>query len=112
MMFTAVKIVVSAAVIGGINGIAQTHPRIGGWIAALPMISFLSVIWLAADGAAPSDISAFIGRVLVGQVPTAVMLAILLGAMSYGLSLSLAIACAGIAWAVFSMMAKYTGLLG
>lgn len=112
MMFTVVKIIVSAAAIGGINAVAQVHPRIGGWIAALPLISFLSVIWLAVDGAPATDISAFIGRVLVGQIPTAIVLAILLAALSHGLSLPLAMACAGVVWAAFSLAAKCLGLFG
>jgi hypothetical protein len=112
MMFTIVKIAVSAAAIGGINFVAQAHPRVGGWIAALPLISFLSVVWLAVDGASTTDISAFVGRVLMGQIPTAVLLAILLVALSHGLSLPLAMACAGVAWAAFSLAAKYLGLFG
>jgi len=98
--------------IGSISVVSRTHPRLGGWLAAFPLISFLSVIWLAADSASTSDLSAFIGRVLVGQNLKAILLAILFTALSHGLSLPLVILCAGVAWAVLSITATYLGLFG
>lgn len=112
MMFTLVKVVVSALAIGAINLVSQSYPRLGGWIAALPIVSFLSVLWLAADGLPTPHITAFISQVLIGQIPTAILLAILLVSLSQGLSLPLAMACAAAAWAVFSLVAKYLGLFG
>lgn len=75
-----IKAVVSAAVILGINQLAQKSPLIGGKIAALPFISLLSVLWLLLDHRNSQEISSFLQGVLWGLLPTAAFLgATLLG---------------------------------
>ena len=44
------KVLISGLVIGAINLIAQRSPGFAGWLAAFPMITFLSITWLWADG--------------------------------------------------------------
>ena len=111
-MFTFVKVVVSALAIGGINLVARRNPQLGGWMAALPLVSFLSVIWLAVDGVPRADIAVFVGRVLMGLIPTAALLGILALALWQGMSVPAAMACALGAGVVFSLTARRMGLLG
>jgi hypothetical protein len=111
-MFTVVKVVVSALVIGGINVLARRNPQLGGWVAALPLVSFLSVAWLAVDGVPHADIRVFVGRVLLGLVPTAALLGILALCLGRGLSVPVALGCAMGAGLVFSLGARSLGLLG
>lgn len=56
-MFTIVKIIVSAAIIGIITEISRRSPSYGGLIAALPIVSMLSMVWLYIQG--EGDIKSF-----------------------------------------------------
>jgi Na+/H+ antiporter NhaC len=111
-MLMVFKIAASAAVIGGINLLARHNPQLGGWIAALPLISILSMIWLGVDGAPPAEIRAFTVTVLWGLVPTATVLGIIAVAMGQGLSLPLALGCGAVAWGFYTLAARHFGLLG
>lgn len=46
-MFLIIKIAVSAVLIGIITEIARRSPEAGGIIAALPLVSLLSLCWLS-----------------------------------------------------------------
>jgi hypothetical protein len=74
-MSLLLKIVVSGCIVGGVNLIAAVNPRMAGWLAALPLVSILSIAWLAGGGAPPEDLVAFVTRVLYRLVPTAAFLA-------------------------------------
>jgi amino acid transporter len=45
-MYILVKVLVSAFVIGIVTEIARRFPSYGGIVAALPLVSLLSLIWL------------------------------------------------------------------
>lgn len=49
-MFTVIKIVVSAIIIWIITEVSRRFPAQGGVIAAMPIISILSIVWLHAQG--------------------------------------------------------------
>lgn len=105
------KVAVSALVIAGINVLARDHPQWGGWVASLPIVSLLSIIWLASDGASTLDLNMFVTRVLFGLVPTACLLAIVAAVLAQGYSVSAALGCAALAWAVMTVIARATGIL-
>ncbi|WP_257348422.1 DUF3147 family protein [Pseudalkalibacillus decolorationis] len=77
-MFTLIKVVVSALLIGFITWLARLFPTYGGYIAALPLVSLLSLVWLYVQGETHNELSQFITSVLLGFPATALMLFIVL----------------------------------
>ncbi|ASB91143.1 DUF3147 family protein [Bacillus sonorensis] len=75
-MFLIIKIAVSAVLIGIITEIARRSPEAGGIIAALPLVSLLSLCWLSLQGESPQHISQFAAGVLWGFPATAVLILI------------------------------------
>ncbi len=106
------KIAASAVVVAGINGVARVNPQLGGWIAALPVVSLLSILWLLSDGGTAADVGAFVSRVLLGLMPTAALLGIIAAVLAQGFSVTMALGCAGLAWALLTLAACRLGLLG
>ncbi|CAH0277829.1 hypothetical protein SRABI96_03886 [Peribacillus sp. Bi96] len=71
-MFTIVKIIVSAIIIGVITEISRRYPNQGGIIAALPIVSVLSILWLYIQGEQMETLSEFALSVLWG-IPATVL---------------------------------------
>lgn len=68
-MFTIIKIIVSAAIIGIITEISRRSPSYGGIIAALPIVSMLSMVWLYIQGETKETLSHFAFSVASGLPP-------------------------------------------
>jgi hypothetical protein len=60
----AVKAVVSGLFIVGINAIAQRNASLAGWVASLPLVTVLSIGWLAFDQRGDAEIAKFLAGVL------------------------------------------------
>jgi uncharacterized membrane protein (GlpM family) len=112
MVLVLIKVLVSAVVVLGVNIAAQRNPLIGGWIAALPIISFLSALWLVMDGKQEGDIARFLTGVLFGLIPTGVLLGTLIVALRRGWPLPWAALGGLLIWVVISWVVRKTGLLG
>jgi hypothetical protein len=110
-MFWLMKVLVSAILIGGINLLAKVNPQFGGWISALPIISLMSVVWLAAGGATQAELNTFLGRVILGLLPTAGLLWVISICLARGLALQTALGCAALVWVLFTVVARKLGLL-
>ncbi len=110
-MFTLVKIVVSAVVIGIVTLIAGRDPKLGGWIAALPLTTVLSVIWLTFDGQSGVDLGRFVVGVLWGLIPTTAMLLAVAYCLKRGLPAIPALGLGMIAWIAISLIAQRFGLI-
>ena len=76
MMYTIVKILVSAIIIGLVTEFARRFPTYGGIIAALPLVSLLSILWLSIQGEQTETLHKFIVGVLMGLPATIVLLII------------------------------------
>jgi hypothetical protein len=76
-MFTIFKIIISAVIIGVITEVSQRYPQQGGIIAALPIVSLLSIIWLYAQGEQIDKIGKFAIGVVWGLPGTVIMLLII-----------------------------------
>jgi len=111
-MLTFSKIGVSVLVLVVINGVAQSNPPLAGWIAATPVVSMLSVGWLAIDQKNSEQIADFLFGVLIGLIPTALYLAIFAAGLRRGLPISLAFGCGVLIWGVLTFAAQRAGLLG
>lgn len=91
-MFVVMKIIASAIVIGVVTEIARRFPSYGGVLAALPLVSLLSIIWLYVQGEQSATLSKFALGVLWGFPATAILLIIVYIALQNSLHLFLSIA--------------------
>ena len=111
-MLTALKIIVSGVAIGGINLLAHERPQLAGWIAALPLVTFLSVVWLMVDQKDNREIAIFIKGVLYGLLPLAAILWAMIALLERGVPPSVAIGAGVALWALFTFAAARLGFLG
>ena len=100
-MFVVMKIIASAIVIGVVTEIARRFPAYGGVLAALPLVSLLSIIWLYVQGEQSATLSKFALGVLWGFPATAVLLIIVYIALQNSIHLFLSIALGGCGWLLF-----------
>lgn len=100
-MYTVIKILSSAVIIGVVTEIARRFPLYGGIIAALPLISLLSIIWLTVQGQNNEQTLQFTWGVLIGLPATIVLLGAVYIALKNHLHLGLAILIGLICWGMF-----------
>ena len=104
------KVIISGLVIGGINLIAQRSPGLAGWLAAFPMITFLSITWLWADGGDNAALGDLVTGVLWGLIPTGVLLIVLRLCLDRGLHVFAGMVVATLVWLGFTVAARQLGL--
>ncbi len=100
MMYTLVKIISSAAIIAIVTEVARRFPTYGGVIAALPLVSILSIIWLTVQSEPNEHIQRFTVGVIVGLPATMVMLFVMYMAMKSSIHIVFAIALGVASWVV------------
>ena len=69
-VFFLVKTLVSALLIAGVSELAKRLPSLGGLIAAMPLTTLLTLIWLYTDTGDYDLARAFTKSVLFAIVPT------------------------------------------
>jgi len=67
-IFFIIKIIVSACIIATVSEIAKKFPSVGGLIAAMPITTLLSIIWIYYENKDLSLISNFLQSVVIGTV--------------------------------------------
>ena len=65
-----IKTLTSAVIIGLVSEIARRSPTYGGVIAALPLVSLISLIWLVRQGQSKMELMLFVKSVLYGLPAT------------------------------------------
>ena len=70
MLFLITKIIVTAALIVLISEIAKVNDKLGGLIAAMPIMTLLVILWMYYDGNSNEKISSHITYTLFYIVPT------------------------------------------
>lgn len=111
-MQTLLRMVVAGVVVGVVTLVAQRQPSIGGWVAAMPTVTLLSVLLLAAGGASNRDLVRFLVGVLAGLVPTILFIATMALSLRRGLPLPAALVLGAVAWISYTGFARLTGLFG
>lgn len=110
-MYVIMKIIASAIVIGVVTEISRRFPSHGGIIAALPLVSLLSIIWLYVQGEETATLSKFALGVLWGFPATAVMLVLVYLGLQKSFHLFIAIGFGISGWLIFlfvqSQVLKY-----
>ena len=99
-MYTMIKIISSALIIGFVTELARRFPLYGGIIAALPLISLLSIIWLTVQGESNDQIRQFTWGVIIGLPATIVMLLSIYLALKNNIQLGFAIIIGILVWGV------------
>jgi len=100
-LYAIIKIFTSAIIIGVITEIARRFPTQGGLIAALPIVSLLSLIWLNVQGEQVQALSKFAYGVVLGIPGTVVMLLIIGVALQHSIHLVTSIGLGIIGWLVY-----------
>ena len=95
------KIISSAAIIACVTELARRFPLYGGIIAALPLISLLSIFWLTFQGETSRQIQTFTLGVLIGLPATIVMLLAVYIMLKNSFSFVFAIIVGILSWAFF-----------
>lgn len=103
-MFALVKVVVSAVLISVITEVAKTYPKFGGIIAALPLVSLLSLCWLYVQGEETQHLSKFVFGVLWGFPATAFLLLVTALCLRASFPFIVSIALGIGAWGMFLLM--------
>ncbi|MGN7479201.1 DUF3147 family protein [Solibacillus silvestris] len=107
MMYTIAKILVSAIIIGLVTEFARKFPTYGGIIAALPLVSMLSILWLSIQGEQADTLNKFIVGVLLGLPATVVLLIIVYIGMKNSLHLFWSILLGIGGWGIFLVVQDY-----
>jgi hypothetical protein len=71
-VFFAVKVAVSALLIAGVSELAKRLPGLGGLIAAMPLTTLLTLLWLYGETGDYAKAEAFTRSVFWGILPTLV----------------------------------------
>ncbi|NRG46887.1 DUF3147 family protein [Bacillus sp. CRN 9] len=98
------KIIASAFVIAAVTELARRFPAYGGIIAALPLVSLLSLIWLYIQGETATVLSKFALGVLWGLPGTIVLLFIVYFALKHSLHLYFSISLGIAGWLIFMFL--------
>lgn len=70
MIFLLIKIIVTAGLIVLISEIAKVNDKLGGLIAAMPIMTLLVILWMYYDGSSDEKISSHMSYTLLYIVPT------------------------------------------
>lgn len=100
-MFVVVKVLISAVIIGLVTALANRFPAYGGMIAALPLVSLLSIIWLYVEGTALNSLGQFTIGIVKGLPATIVMMLIIGVSLNYSLHLVLSLLLGIGGWVLF-----------
>ena len=104
-----IKMVVSGVFVGLISELAKRLPRVGGLVAALPVISLLTIFWLLVDQQTNPQIAHFIRGILFGLIPTTLFLLLLMLLLErnaqFGVALAISAVVLVIAWIVIRAVA-------
>ncbi|RFU60140.1 DUF3147 family protein [Bacillus sp. V59.32b] len=96
-----VKTVISALIIATVTLIAKQYPKYGGIIAALPLVSLLSLFWLYVQGEPASNLGNFLFGVLYGLPGTIILILIVAFSLKNSLPFLLSIALGVGGWIIF-----------
>ena len=70
MLFIVFKILVTATIIVAVSEIAKVNDRIGGLVAAMPLTTFLILLWMNYENVSENKIAAHINFTLLYLIAT------------------------------------------
>ncbi|MQR85174.1 DUF3147 family protein [Bacillus megaterium] len=105
-MYSIVKVLISALIISGVTEMAKRFPTYGGIVAALPIVSLLSIIWLSVQGEKKEVVSQFTLGVLYGLPGTILLLAVVYICLKNSLHLFMSLSIGVMCWVLFLGLQK------
>ena len=105
-MMVWLKLITSALIIASVTELARKFPLYGGVIAALPLISLLSIFWLTVQGESVKQIQTFTMGVILGFPATIVLLLVVYMMIKHSFPFVLSLVAGIIAWSVFLGLQK------
>jgi hypothetical protein len=97
LLYYALKIAVSAAVIVAVSEIAKRHSGIAALVAALPLTSLLAFVWLHVEGSSSAAIGELSSQVFWLVLPSLVLFLALPVLLRHGLNFWLSLGISGAA---------------
>ena len=106
MLYYALKIAISAAVIVAVSEIAKRNSGIAALVAALPLTSLLAFIWLYVEGSSPAAIGELSTQVFWLVLPSLVLFLVFSALLKLGFDFwwSLGSSCAATIVCYFVML--------
>ncbi len=86
MLYYAVKVIVSAALIVAISEIAKRSTAVGALVAALPFTSLLAIVWLHLEAAPPARIADLSSQIFWLVLPSLVLFLLFPVLLKHGLN--------------------------
>ncbi|MDQ0219720.1 DUF3147 family protein [Peribacillus cavernae] len=96
-----VKTIISSIIIAAVTLIAKQYPKYGGIIAALPLVSLLSLFWLYLQGEPTKHLGNFLFGVLYGLPGTIILILIVALSLKYSLPFLMSLLLGISGWLVF-----------
>ena len=100
------KIVVSALLIGGISVMAKSYPYLSGYLAACPVVTFMSLTLLLLGKHSQGELSKFVTGALSGALLTALTLLLILLLSRYGLPAPVTVLLGGATWLLLAFFSS------
>jgi len=94
------KVVLTVIVVSAINLLAKRYPAMGGYVAVLPIITFLSLITLSIDQQSNANVSSFLTGAISGIALTSLSLILMLLLVRSGMAVTQTVLVGIGIWAV------------
>jgi len=101
------KTIISALVIGLVTILAKYSPKYGGIVAALPLVSLLSLFWLKVQGEQTGNLSKFLFGVLYGLPGTIILILIVAVSLKHSAPFFLSIIMGIGGWGLCLVLQKF-----
>ncbi|WP_129709644.1 DUF3147 family protein [Priestia megaterium] len=105
-MYSIIKILMSALIIAGVTEMAKRFPTYGGIVAALPIVSLLSIIWLSVQEEKKEVVSQFTLGVLYGLPGTILLLAVVYICLKNSFHVFMCLSIGVVCWGLFLGLQK------
>lgn len=102
MLYYAIKLILSAAIIVAVSELAKRQPAWGGALASLPLVSILAMLWLYMDTHSPQLVAGLSLSIFWLVLPSLVLFLALPLLLRQGLAFSISFALS-----VGAMLAAY-----
>ena len=113
MLYYAVKLALSAAIIVVVSELAKRQPAWAGALASLPLVSLLAMLWLYADTRDPQRVAELSLSIFWLVLPSLVLFLALPLLLRQGLAFTLSLALAIVAMlAAYGLMLLALGRFG
>ena len=112
MIYIILKIIITACSIALISEIAKVNDRLGGLIAAMPIVTFLVIMWMYHEGNSIDKISSHISYTFLYLLPTIPMFIIfpfIIHKLGFYLTLLISVIITVIFILLIEVLTKYLG---